>query len=156
MFAPIRPSPTNPIRILRLPVARPPSVGALARVCGGSAAGERLAEGRFERDEPALRVGEVNPQDRQIVGLDRREVALGLGVDQAAGACRASPRGLGGRPDGPRSARGTSRSAPRPCGAGRSNGGTAGRSRRSWPARRVAEQGTDPVQRLRGGHPTVR
>ena len=86
MLAPIRPSPTNPIRIrcASLSMVRPASIGGRRRVCRGSAARERLAEGRFERDEPALRVGEVDAQDRQVVGLDRREVALGLGVDQPA------------------------------------------------------------------------
>src|SRR6478672_6361966 len=86
MLAPIRPRPTNPIRIrcASLSMVRPASIGALARVCGGSVARERLAEDRLQRDEPALGVGEVDAEDRQVVGLDRREVALGLGVDQAA------------------------------------------------------------------------
>src|SRR6478735_91635 len=90
MLAPIRPRPTNPIRIrcASLSMVRPASIGALARVCGGSVARERLAEDRLQRDEPALGVGEVHAEDRQVVGFDRREVPFCLGVDQAAEGVR--------------------------------------------------------------------
>ena len=49
-----------------------------------SAPPERLAQGGLEGREAPLGVGEVDAEDRQVVGLDRREVALGLGIDQPA------------------------------------------------------------------------
>ena len=46
---------------------------------------ERGVERAFQGGQPGVRVGaEVDPHDRQVVRLDRREVAGGLGVDQLA------------------------------------------------------------------------
>ena len=142
MLAPIRPRPTNPIRI-----ATVASVVGGRRPAGPAPDGraqlrrERLAQRDLERGEPALRVGEVDAQDRQVVRLDRREVALGLGVDQPAERVRPARDRPVGR-DGPTSAGGTSRSARRPCGAGRSSGGSAARSRRS--SRSGSRRGAGP------------
>ena len=76
--------------------------------------------------------------------FDGAEVALGLGVDELAE--RVWPaRDLDDRPGDPRSAGGTSRSGRHPCGAGRSSGGIAGRSRPSSRCRvAVAQERPDP------------
>ena len=89
----------------------------------------------LERREPGVRIGaEVDPQDRQVVRLDRGEVARRLGVDELAEGVgpardRHVGRVVGGQLEEPADWR------RRPCAAGRSNGGSAGRSRRSSPAR---------------------
>ena len=120
MLAPIRPRPTNPMRMC------------------GQASGPGVEGGRerpVQGGQPGVRVRpEVDAKDRQVVRLERGEVAGRLGVDQLRRTCTAS-RGSAGRPGGPRSAGGTSRSGRRPCAAGRSSGGSAGRSRPSWPVR---------------------
>ena len=99
MLAPIRPSPMNPMRM---------------RSVLRGLAWQGVRERAFERGEPGVGVGaEVDPQDRQVVRLDRREVAGGLGVDELAERVRPA-RDRRGRPGGRRSAGGTSRSAAPP------------------------------------------
>src|SRR5439155_21617876 len=61
-----------------------PVVGASGGPVDVSAPSERLTKGGLERREATLRVREVNADDRQVVALDGSEIALGLGVDQAA------------------------------------------------------------------------
>ena len=83
MLAPIRPSPTNPIRI----ASGPPGddrAGPGRAHGAGQPGRERLGKRRLEGGEAALQSAEVDAQDRQVVRLDRREVALRLGVDQPA------------------------------------------------------------------------
>src|SRR4051794_22593788 len=81
MLAPIRPRPTNPIR-MRLALLDP-VVGAARGPVDVSASSERLTKGGLERREAPLRVCEVNADDRQVVAFDGSEIALGLGIDQA-------------------------------------------------------------------------
>ena len=110
------------------------------------------ASARSQRGQPGVRVGaEVDAQDRQVVRLDGGEVAGGLGVDELPEGVRpAGDRAIGRVVR--RSAGGTSRSARRPCGAGRSNAGSAGRSRPSWrvPSGRAAACGSAAMRLVAG------
>src|SRR5689334_10428798 len=82
MFAPIRPRPTNPIR---MPFASCRwSSRPHARRVYRSAPGQRLAKSLLERQQALFRIVEMDAEDRQVMALDRREVALRLGIDQPA------------------------------------------------------------------------
>src|SRR5688572_7244373 len=88
MLAPILPSPTKPICIVMgLPVVFRRDRSAAGRAPpaeGGSAGAECLGQARFELTKAGVRVDEVDPDDREIMSIDRLEVALRLRVDQLA------------------------------------------------------------------------
>ena len=126
---------------LRLALLRSVAAAGGPRWCVTVSPAERLAQGGLERGQPALRVGEVDAQDRQVVRLERREVALRPGRRSAGRTCTASPgsgdRGMvRGQLEEPADRR------RRPCGAGRSSGGSAARSRRS--SRSASRRGGAP------------
>src|SRR5258706_4738065 len=93
MFAPIRPSPTKPIRIRGASLwgdgrgrwSRPDASGSrMSLSAGPDRRLQRRREGRLEGGHPGFGIGQVDPDDRQIVPLDRLEVTLRLGVDEVA------------------------------------------------------------------------
>ena len=117
---------------------------------------ERPARRAPARGRPARRRGVARRGGPAAIGRScasmAREVARGLGVDELAEGVRPARD----RPVGRvvrRSAGGTSRSARRPCAAGRSSAGSAGRSRPSWRGRsgRAAAPGCGRAPRRASG-----